>query len=88
VVVLAHKLRTLDPTQPEASGVAPRDGVIIVVGTHREVLDLAGSKTRVIDGPDLVVTPGLVSEALRQAEITGRWSSPTIRRSWSTLVGY
>jgi predicted amidohydrolase YtcJ len=60
LVVLADKVRTLDPTQPEACGVAARDGVIVAVGTHREVLDLAGSMTRVIDGPDLVVTPGLV----------------------------
>lgn len=60
LVVLAGRIWTGDPTNPRVEGVAVRDGVVAAVGSREEVLRWKGPKTRVIDEPKGLATPGLV----------------------------
>ena len=51
---------TLDPTRPEAEGIAVRDGRIIAVGRDAEIRGLAGPTTRTVDLQGAMVVPGLI----------------------------
>ena len=53
------RITTLDPKVPEATAIAIRNGLIKAVGSEREVMTLAGSKTEVIDLNGRRVIPGL-----------------------------
>jgi predicted amidohydrolase YtcJ len=55
---------TLARSQPTATAVAIRDGRFLAVGTDKEVMALAGPKTRVIDLEGRRVLPGLIDNHL------------------------
>ena len=55
---------TLARAQPTASAVAIRDGRFLAVGTDKEVMALAGPKTRVVDLRGRRVLPGLIDNHL------------------------
>ncbi|HRA49288.1 MAG TPA: amidohydrolase family protein, partial [Thermomicrobiales bacterium] len=58
IVENAH-IRTLDPTQPTATHIAIEHGTIVAVGGAEDVRPFHGSATRLIDGKDLAIVPGL-----------------------------
>src|ERR1700676_4330987 len=55
---------TLDRGNPTASAVAIRDGRFLAVGADKEVMALAGPKTKVIDLRGRRVLPGLIDNHL------------------------
>jgi predicted amidohydrolase YtcJ len=55
---------TLDRSNPIASAVAIKDGKFIAVGHDREVMPLAGPKTKIIDFKGRRVLPGLIDNHL------------------------
>ena len=64
--IILHRglFTTLDPTNPTASAVAIKDGVFMAVGHDREIMALAGPKTKVIDLQGRRVLPGLIDNHL------------------------
>jgi predicted amidohydrolase YtcJ len=64
-LILHHGLfTTLTRAQPTGSAVAIRDGRFLAVGADKEVLALAGPKTKVIDLKGRRVLPGLIDSHL------------------------
>jgi hypothetical protein len=64
-LILHHGLfTTLARTQPSASAVAIRDGRFLAVGADKEILALAGPKTRIVDLEGRRVLPGLIDSHL------------------------
>ncbi len=64
-LILHHgQFTTLARAQPTASAVAIRDGRFLAVGDDKEILALAGPKTRVIDLASRRVLPGLIDSHL------------------------
>jgi len=64
-LILHHGLfTTLTRARPTASAVAIRDGRFVAVGADKEVLALAGPKTRVVDLKGRRVLPGLIDSHL------------------------
>ena len=59
IITHAH-IFTADPDNPIAQAVAIRDNRIIFVGSTTDVEDWRGSSTRVIDGQELSLIPGIV----------------------------
>ena len=55
---------TLDPGNPSASAVAIKDGAFAAVGQERDVLSLAGPKTKKVDLKGRRVLPGLIDNHL------------------------
>ena len=55
---------TLAPSLPTATAVAIRDGRFLAVGTDKEVMSLAGPKTKVVDLKDRRALPGLIDNHL------------------------
>src|SRR5438445_6904551 len=55
---------TLARTQPPATAVAIRDGRFLAVGADKEVMELAGPKTKVVDLEGRRVLPGLIDNHL------------------------
>lgn len=53
-------ITTLDRSKPSASAVAIKDGLFFAVGSDREVMALAGPKTKIIDLKGRRVLPGLI----------------------------
>ena len=60
LIVLADRIRTLDPARPHAQAVAMRDGVITAVGDRSDVRHWRSAGAEVIDLGAATVTPGLV----------------------------
>lgn len=54
------KITTLDRSNPVASAVAIKDGKFLAVGSDKEVLAVADSKTKVIDLKGRSILPGLI----------------------------
>src|SRR5215468_7877019 len=64
-LILHHGLfTTLAPGQPTATAVAIRDGRFLAVGADKEVMALAGPKTKVVDLKARRVLPGLIDNHL------------------------
>jgi hypothetical protein len=59
LIVRNAKVTTLDPVHPEAAAFAVRDGEFIAVGNERQIMQLRGDGTRVIDAGGRRVIPGL-----------------------------
>ncbi len=51
---------TLDPARPRVEALAVRGGEITAAGSRREILDLSGPQTRVVDLEDGFVLPGFI----------------------------
>ena len=64
LVVTNARITTLDRTKPEATALAVRDGVFVVVGDEREAMAVRGAGTRVIDAGGRRVIPGLCDNHL------------------------
>lgn len=58
LILFNGRLHTVDPSQPEATAVAVREGRILAVGADKAVLDLARVHTRRIDLAGKRVLPG------------------------------
>jgi predicted amidohydrolase YtcJ len=58
-VFTGGRVTTLDPTRPEVTAIAVRDGHILAAGTDEEAMRLAGGATRRIDLLGRRVIPGL-----------------------------
>jgi hypothetical protein len=54
----------LDPSNPDATAIAIKDGRFVQVGRERDILPLAGRETRVIDLKGRRVLPGLIDNHL------------------------
>jgi predicted amidohydrolase YtcJ len=59
LIVRNAKVSTQNASQPEAEALAVRDGLIVAVGSERDVSLLRGGATRVIDAGGRRVIPGL-----------------------------
>ncbi|HUG14670.1 MAG TPA: amidohydrolase [Thermomicrobiales bacterium] len=59
LIVTGARITTMDPSIPDAEAVAIKDGVIIAVGRGADVEALAGPATRVVQGGDRRVIPGI-----------------------------
>jgi predicted amidohydrolase YtcJ len=55
---------TLARSQPTATAVAIRDGRFLAVGADKEVMSLAGPKTKIVDLKGRRVLPGLIDNHL------------------------
>lgn len=60
LVLLNGKVVTLDPAQPEAEGIAVRDGRILATGSVEEMERLVGEGTEVVDLDGRLVIPGFI----------------------------
>ena len=60
IVVLDARVTTMDPTRPEASALASRDGRFIKIGDEADVAPLIGPFTQVIHANKKRVIPGLI----------------------------
>lgn len=58
VVLLAGRVRTMDPHRPDAQGLAWRAGRLVAVGTRDDLLAWRGPNTRVVEAPGAVALPG------------------------------
>ncbi|TEA77197.1 amidohydrolase [Allopusillimonas ginsengisoli] len=59
VIFFNGQITTLDPSNPQATAVAIKDGKFVAVGADQEILALAGSDTRTIDLCRRSALPGL-----------------------------
>lgn len=60
LVLVNARVRTMDPAQPLAEGVAVTEGRVVALGDTRELLSLVAPHTEVLDLGGHPVTPGLV----------------------------
>jgi predicted amidohydrolase YtcJ len=60
LVLVGGAVMTMDPERPSASAVAVASGRIVAVGDDRDVLALAGSRTRRIDLRGRTLLPGFI----------------------------
>lgn len=60
LILTGAHVRTLDPSRPEATAVAVRDGLIAAVGEESDVRDWRGPGTETVDLAGATLTPGLV----------------------------
>lgn len=60
-LILHHGLiTTLDPTNPNSTAVAIKDGLFLAVGHDKEVMEFAGPDTKIVDLKGKRVLPGLI----------------------------
>jgi predicted amidohydrolase YtcJ len=88
LILTGASVVTVNPDFTVAQGVAIRDGIIIGVGSDREVLAFRGPETRVLDLEGMTVLPGLIDSHIhfltlgrdvqRQAELTFAMSAEEI----------
>lgn len=60
LAILNANVVTLNPKQPRAEAVAIHDGIIVAVGSNREIRKHVGRKTRIVNAKDKTIVPGLV----------------------------
>lgn len=60
LAVVGADVHTLDADRPHAEAVAVRGSTIVAVGSTREILQLTGPGTRVVDLHGATLTPGLI----------------------------
>jgi predicted amidohydrolase YtcJ len=59
LVIWGARVRTLDRELPECSALAVKDGVILATGDDDTIRAMRGAGTKVIDGRDIAIVPGL-----------------------------
>jgi hypothetical protein len=64
LVVLDGRVLTMDPARPRAEAVAVIGNTIAAVGSSRDIGELCGRKTRVIDAAGATVLPGFIEAHL------------------------
>ncbi|MFE8945016.1 amidohydrolase [Streptomyces sp. NPDC007856] len=92
LVIRNAKLYTGDPTNPQASAVAIKDGKVTVVGDDKDVAPLISPQTRVVDALGRRVVPGLNDSHLHVIRgglnyvLELRWDGvPTLRQALAML---
>lgn len=60
VVLHSGRIRTMDPKRPDAEAVAIQRGIVILIGSDREIKPLARRTTEVLDLGGRTVLPGLI----------------------------
>ena len=60
LVLMGGRIVTMDDSYPEATALAARDGLLLAVGTDREVDNFIGESTEVIDLGGALAVPGLI----------------------------
>ncbi|MDW3689291.1 amidohydrolase family protein, partial [Cupriavidus sp. CV2] len=60
LILVNGKFATLDRANPQAEAVAIRDGKFVAVGTRFEIMQLAGTTTKVVDLQGRRAIPGLI----------------------------
>jgi predicted amidohydrolase YtcJ len=60
LVLMGGRIVTMDDSYPEATALAARDGLLVAVGTEREVDNFIGESTEVIDLGGALAVPGLI----------------------------
>ncbi|HEX9149236.1 MAG TPA: amidohydrolase [Thermoanaerobaculia bacterium] len=60
LILVSARIWTGDPSRPEASALAARNGRIMAIGGDAEIAALKGSKTVVVDGKGRRVVPGFI----------------------------
>lgn len=68
-ILTFHRVWTGNPEKPWAEAVAARNGAIVALGERKQVRDLAGPNTRVIDRPDAFAIPGLIDAHVHLSEL-------------------
>ena len=58
LVIVNAMVHTMDPNQPVAEAIAIHGNRIVAVGASKEIRNMAGSKTRIVDAQKRVVLPG------------------------------
>ncbi len=83
---------TMDPAQPSAQAVAVRDKLIVAVGSNKDVMNLCGPDTRMLDAQGASVLPGFIeshlhifggSSSLSQLDLTGVSGKEALRSAIS-----
>ena len=59
-IVVNAKVYTSDTLQPRAEAFAVKDGRFVAVGSSADIRNLAGGRTRVVDGAGMTITPGFI----------------------------
>ncbi|MGW1545140.1 amidohydrolase [Streptomyces sp. NPDC002309] len=92
LVVRNAKLYTGDPRRPQASGVAIKDGRVLLVGDDDDIQPTVGPRTRVVDALGRRVIPGLNDSHLHVIRgglnyvMELRWDGvPTLRQGLAML---
>lgn len=67
LIVVASTIHTADPEMPRAGALAAREGRLVAVGDSRDVLQLRGPDTEVVEAPDADVVPGFIDGHLHLA---------------------
>jgi len=60
LVLVNADVRTADPAQAQAQGLAVKNGRFIKIGTERDVRALIGPRTKVVDAAGHTVVPGMI----------------------------
>jgi predicted amidohydrolase YtcJ len=60
LVLMGGRIVTMDDSYPEATALAAREGLLVAVGTEREVDNFIGASTEVIDLGGALAVPGLI----------------------------
>lgn len=60
LVLMGGRIVTMDPTYPEATAVAARNGELVAVGAEQEIDRFIGPDTQVIDLGGVLAVPGLI----------------------------
>jgi predicted amidohydrolase YtcJ len=60
LVLMGGRIVTMDDSYPEATALAARDGILVAVGTEREIDHFIGKSTEVIDLAGALAVPGLI----------------------------
>jgi predicted amidohydrolase YtcJ len=60
LVLMGGRIATMDDSYPEATALAARDGLLVAVGTERQIADYIGDSTKVIDLGGALAVPGLI----------------------------
>ena len=58
LIIINAKVHTLDPNQPSAEAIAVLANRVVAIGSTKEIRNLAGANTRVIDAKGQLVLPG------------------------------
>ncbi len=59
-ILTFNRIWTGNPDNPWAEAIAARNGEILALGNRKEIRELAGPNTRMIDQPDAFAVPGLI----------------------------
>ena len=87
LVVVNARVLTIDPSQARAQAFAVREGRFLAVGSTREIRNLVGRGTRVIDAAGMTVTPGFVDAHCHPSGVGELYSANANVRTKAELFG-